>query len=109
MNLKDVIYTFSQRNIYNDKEGKINYLNYNSFVYDYDAIEEELGKIILQDIHLFKNDLNFIVYSGEEFKGENFSIIIDFYSKYPQKSLTNSEIEIAINYIKATNGYTFVI
>ena len=102
INLKDIIYSFSQRNIFDDK-GKINYLNYNSYTYDFDAIEEELGKIILPGLRLFKNDLNFVTYSGEEFKGKRSPLLLNFDLKYTQKDLTDSERELIINYIKRIN------
>ena len=104
INLKDLIYTFSQRNIIY-KDGKIDYNNYNSFIYDYDAIEEELGKMILPDLRLFKNenDLDFIIFSGELFKGKKSQILIDFYSKYTQKDLSNTEKQKIINSIKIIN------
>ena len=41
------------RNIF-DKENKINYKNYNDIIYNYDLIEEELGKQILPGIKKFK-------------------------------------------------------
>jgi len=49
IDFNDIIYTFSQRNIFDDN-GNINYSNYNSFIYDYDKIEEELGKILLPEV-----------------------------------------------------------
>ena len=39
IDFNDVIYNFSERNIFGDN-GKINYSDYNTFVYDYDRIEE---------------------------------------------------------------------
>ena len=100
-NLNDIIYSFSQRNIF-DQNGNINYSNYNSFIYDYDRIEEELGKIILPGLHLFENEdnRNNIIFWPECFKGERSQILLSFYLKYNQKDFIISEKQIIINYIK---------
>ena len=102
--LNDVIYSFSERNIFNDN-GTINYSDYNSFVYDYASIEEELGKIILPGVSKFqtKEELNFVAYWGEGFRGGNSKMLNNFYSKYPQKDLDEKEKEIIINYINKKN------
>jgi hypothetical protein len=51
----DLIYTFSRRDIFN-KDGTINYLNYNTFEYDIEAIEDELGKLLLPGKCLFSDE-----------------------------------------------------
>ena len=104
IDFKDVIYAFSERNIFG-KDGKINYLEYNNFIYDYDKIEEELGKILLSGAHLFnsENELNFIIYLGEAFRGKNSETISKFLSKYSQKDFDVNEKEIVLNYIKNMN------
>ena len=109
---EDVIYNFSERNIFLEN-GKINYSDYNSFVYDYDSIEEELGKIILPGVCLFNSkELNFIAFSSEGFRGGHSQIFAEFYSKYPQQSLDEKEKAVIINYIQRiyqenNNGYDF--
>ena len=104
IDFNDIIYSFSERNIF-DNDGKINYSNYNDFAYDYDKIEVELGKIILPGVHLFKDvdDLNFVTYIGEAFRGKNSDIIIKFYEKYPQIDLSIEEKQNIINYIVCDN------
>ena len=104
IDLNDVIYSFSERNIFNDKE-KINYSDYNSFSYDYDAIEEELGKIILPGVCLFEGEdqLNFITFWGEGFRGGKSDMLSNFYSKYSQKDLDDKEKEGIIEYIDKMN------
>ena len=104
IDFNDIIYTFSQRNIFDDN-GNINYSNYNSFFYDYDKIEEELGKILLPEVCLFKNEeeLNFVKYRDEVFRGNNTTIISDFYSEYPQIDLDTNEKQEIINYINKMN------
>ena len=100
----DVVYAYSERNIFGEN-GKINYSGYNTFVYDYDRIEEELGKIILPGVCLFEgeDELNFVTYWGEGFRGGNSSMISKVYSKYPQKDLNDEEKKEVINYISSMN------
>ena len=100
-NFKDIINTFSRRNIF-DKDGKINYLNYNSFIYEIPQIEEELGKIILSGKCLFEKEdkLNFVTYWGEGFSGGNSEIMNKFYSNYKQKDLNDKEKDIIVQYIR---------
>lgn len=92
------------------KNGDINYLNYNSFVYDLPQIEEELGRIILSGKCLFKNkdNLNYVTYLGEGTKSEMMS---KFYSKYPQTDLSEEEKDVIVQYIKTkkneNNDYDF--
>ena len=104
VDFNDIIYAFSQRNIFGDN-GKINYSDYNSFIYDYDRMEEELGKIILPGVCLFEgeDELNFVTYWGEGFRGGNSSMISKFYGKYPQIDLTDKEKKEVINYISNMN------
>ena len=100
----DLIYAFSERNIFGEN-GKINYSDYNTFVYDYDGIEEELGKIILPGVCLFlgEDELNFVTYWGEGFRGGNSGMITKFYGKYRQKDLTDEEKQIVYEYISNMN------
>ena len=104
IDFNDVIYNFSERNIFGEN-GKINYSDYNSFVYDYDRIEEELGKIILPGVCLFEGEdiLNFVTYWGEGFRGGNSEMISKFYGKYKQKDLNNEEKQIVFEYISNMN------
>ena len=104
IDFNDLIYALSERKIFDDN-GKINYSNYNTFNYDYDKLEEELGKIILSDTCFFKgeDDLNFIIYWGELFRGDNSTIIQELDEKYPQVDLVIKEKEDVINYIKDMN------
>ena len=104
IDFNDLIYAFSERNIFG-KNGKINYSDYNTFIYDYDQMEEELGKIILPGACLFEGEdnLNFVTYWGEGFRGGNSSMISKFYSKYKQKDLEIEEKQIVFDYILNMN------
>ena len=110
-NINDVIYSFSHRNIFNE-DGTINYYDYNTFIYDYDAIEEELGRIILPGVCQFEgeNELNFVAFWSEGFRGGRSEVLSNFYLKYPQKDLDKKEKENVLNYIKKLmieNNYDF--
>ena len=100
-NFDDLIYAFSRRNIYG-KDGIINYLNYNSFLYDIVSIEDELGKFVLSGKCLFEDEenLNFMNYWGEGFNAGKSDILDKFYLKYKQKDLEKDKIEKIIEYIK---------
>ena len=107
-NFEDLISTFCIRDIFSD-DNKINYSNYNSFIYDFESIEEELGKLLLPGRCLFDNEenLNFITYWSEGFRSNKSSTLSDFYLKYPQKDLNDEEKKIIINYIKNQNNYNY--
>ena len=87
----DLVYTFTQRDIY--ENDKINYQRYNEFKFDFKMIEEELGKLILPEKCLFENEdkLNFVIFWGEGFRGGQSEIIQKFYEKYPQVDLNDEE------------------
>ena len=89
---EDLISTFSKRDIFKE-DGTINYFNYNSFIYDFDSIEEELGKIILPGKCLFDNEdkLNFVTYWSEGLRGNKSDTLSNYYDKYPQKDLDENE------------------
>ena len=102
-----LIQNCSMRDIFN-KEGKIYYKNYYENVYDYDYIEAELAKLILQGKKKFKiDDIKFIVYKYEEFRGANSSIFIKFNEKYPKKELSEEEINILNDLLKNNNNNKF--
>ena len=89
--LNDLIYTTAKRNIFT-KDNKIIYKNYNDLEYDYDFIEEELGKAILPGIKRFKKDkIKFVTYLFEGLRGGHSSILVDYNTKYPPKKLTEEE------------------
>ena len=104
IDFNDVIYAYSERNIFGEN-GQINYSNYNTFIYDYDSIEEELGKIILPGVCLFEKEtmLNFVTYWGEGFRGGKSQMIIKLYSKYKQEDLNKDEKQIVFDYISNMN------
>ena len=101
----DLIYTFSRRNIFN-KDGTINYLNYNSFDYDILEIEDELAKLLLPGKCLFEdeNNLKFVSYWGEGFNGGKSDVLQQFYKKYKQTDLDKDEKKKIIQYFSKNNA-----
>ena len=92
----------------NNKNRKINYLNYNNFIYDFNLIEEELGKILLTGKRLFNKDkIKFVTYCYEGFRGEKSSTLIDFIESYPQKKLEDEEKNELYDYIIEKNAHTY--
>lgn len=105
--LNELIYLTSMRNIIS-KDNTINYKNYNDIIYDYDYIEEELGKIILPGIKKFKkNKIKFITYLFEGFRGENSSVLVDYNIKYEQRELDDNEKNMLNRFSKKHTGINF--
>ena len=104
-NLNELISSCSMRNIFNKKKNMIDYNNYNDIIYDYDFIEEELGKLILPGLKKFKKDkITFITYLYEGLRGENSSILIEYNNKYIKKELIEDEKTSIIKLIKKNNN-----
>ena len=95
--LNDLISSCSIRNIFDINDKKIYYKNYNEIIYNFDLIEEELGKLILPGIKKFKKDkIKFITYFFEGFRGQNTSVLVRYNEKYERRELN----ELEKNYIK---------
>jgi hypothetical protein len=110
-NFDDMISSFCKRDIFKE-DGTINYYNYNSFIYDFDSIEEELGKLLLPGKCLFDNEdnLNFVAYWSEGLRGKKSDTLSNFYYKYPQKDLDENEKKIILKYLNEQRqnlGYDF--
>ena len=101
----DLIYNTTMRNIFS-KDNKINYKNYNDFIYNYEYIEQELGRLILPGIKKFKKDkIKFVTYLYEAFKDNNNNILTMFNKKFKQRKLNEEEekrIEELSRYEKST-------
>ena len=92
--LIDIIVKNSIPNIFNTlkTEKKINYDNINSFEHNYENIEREIGSLLLPGLRRFKpEDIRFVTYKYEGFRGNKRSIISNFNEKYPQKALNNQQ------------------
>jgi hypothetical protein len=81
--LSQIIFENSQRNIFK-MENKVSYQNYRQFIYDFDSIEKTLGKILLTGKVKFngENNLKFVTYCLEGFRGNKSSVFIDFINQY---------------------------
>lgn len=93
--LMSIIYQNSRRDIF-DNSGRINYYNYKNNLYDFDNIEKAIGKILFSEKFekvRFNDNLKFVTYYLETFRGNNSSILSDFLEKYPQKK-TSKKVEI---------------
>ena len=69
----------------------------NKFNYELDQIELELGNIILPGIRKFKSaddELRYITYMFEGYRGKNSNILTNFNEKYTPKELTQKEKNI---------------
>ena len=107
--LETFISNSSLRNIFSqDENNNIIYKNYNDIIYNYDYIEEELGKIILPGLKKFKPDeIKFVTYLYEAFRGDDKSSITQYNDKYIQKTLSEDEKLILIDLLKNNNSKLF--
>jgi hypothetical protein len=72
----------------------------NSFEHNYENIEKEIGSLLLPGLRKFKSDeLRFITYKYEGFRGSKSSIITNFNEKYPQRELNSEQIKYIFNFI----------
>ena len=98
------------RNIFsNNGDDCINYNNYNDIIYNYDYIEEELGKLILPRLKQFKKDIKFITYLYEGFRENNSSIIVIYNEKYIQRELLDEEKDFIRELIELKKNSDFYI
>ena len=77
--------------------------NINNFNYELDQIEIELGNIILPGVRKFKSsddELRYIIYMFEGYRGKNSNILTNFNEKYPPKEMSYKEKRILNNYIQ---------
>ena len=108
-NYRNIYYKTADSKDENKDKTILNYFNYNNFIYDFNSIEEELGKILLTGKRLFNNDkIKFVTYCYEGFRGEKSSILIDFIELYPQKELNQEEKNKLYDYVIEKNlNYTY--
>jgi len=102
----DLILSSSMRNIFDNKnDNKINYRNYNDIIYNYDLIEEELGKLILPGLKRFKKGkIKFVTFLYEGFRRGNSNILIEYSNKYQQRELNERERN-CIDALKENKNY----
>ena len=78
---------------FNKGEKQLNYININTFIHNFENVERELGSILLPGLRKFKDELRFVTYKYEGFRGNKSSIITNFNEKYPQRKLSNEQIK----------------
>ena len=100
--LNDIIIKNTIPNIFNllKTEQKLNFDNINNFEHDYESIERELGSLLLPGLKKFKqDDIRFVTYKYEGFRGNKSSIITNFNEKYPQRELNKNQILYIFDFI----------
>ena len=97
--LMEIIFDNSKRNIFL-KDDTINYKNYKQFIYDFENIERSLGEMLLPGKVKFSDNLRFVTYSFEGFRGSKSSVITDFEEKYKSIPLNKKNKQIIFDLIK---------
>ena len=97
----EMIYDNCKRNIFRE-DNSINYMNYKQYIYDFDSIEKNLGELILPGKVKFNGheQLKFVTYCFEGFRGNKSSVLSDFSGKYKQKPLNIETKQNIYNLIK---------
>ena len=74
--------------------------NLNDFEYNFEKIEEELGKSLLPNKCLFnEKNMKYIRYQNEGFRYINYDLFINFGKRYGETELTEDERKKLFNYI----------
>ena len=102
----NLIIKYSMRNIF-ETDNKINYKNYNDIIYDFDYIEQELGKLILTGKKRFTKNIKFIKYLNEGFTNSDYINILEFISKYGKRELNEKEKKLIFDLIKQNKNDKF--
>ena len=100
LDLNTIIIKNSKRDIFNKDNDLINYTNYNSFIYDLDSIEKELGEKILPGKCLFEDSkekpLKHFIFWNEG----NKEILTMLANRYNQKKIDEKEKEQMMKFVK---------
>ena len=100
----ELITQYSNKNCFSN-DCKINYSNYKQIKFDFDTIEEELGKIILPGKRLFSYNQKFVTYGFEGYRGDKSSVIQTFDGKYPQEELKEDEKAILNSFLQENHDF----
>ena len=103
---KNLILKYSMRNIIETND-KINYKNYNDIIYDFDYIEQELGKLILTGKKRFTKNIKFIKYLNEGFTNYDKITLEEFISKCGKRELNEKEKILIFDLIKQNKNDKF--
>ena len=85
----EIIFDRTKRNIFTENK-RINYLNYRQLIYNFNSIEKCLGEMLLPGKVKFNSidNLRFVTYCYEGFRGSKSNLLSDFASKYKQIGLS---------------------
>ena len=103
--LSNMINKYSIRDIFfeNKNNNRINYNNYRRIKFNFEEIEQELGKLILPGLKKIKeNDepIKFVVYLYEGYRSKKSDILLSYENKYPSRELKLEEKKILFNFMK---------
>jgi len=104
----ELITQYSIKNCFSN-DCKINYANYKQIKFDFDSIEEELGKIILPGKRLFSNNQKFVTYGFEGYRGDKSSVIQTFDEKYPQEDLKENEKAVLNSFLQENHDFNQIM
>ena len=104
----DLLTQFSIKNCFT-KDCKINDGNYKQIKFDFEAIELELGKIILPGKRLFSTNQNFVIYGFEGYRGDKSSVIQNFEEKYSQEDLKDEEKAILNSFLQENHDFNQIM
>ncbi len=104
----DLITQYSIKNCFSN-DCKINYSNYKQIKFDFDTIEEELGKIILPGKRLLSSSQKFVTYGFEGYRGDKSSVIQDFDEKYPQEELKENEKAVLNSFLQENHDFNQIM
>ena len=104
----ELITQYSIKNCFSN-DCKINYDNYKQIKFDFDSIEEELGKIILPGKRLFSNNQKFVTYGFEGYRGDKSSVIQTFDDKYPQEDLKENEKAALNSFLQENHDFNQIM
>ena len=104
----ELITQYSIKNCFSH-DGKINYSNYKQIKFDFDSIEEELGKIILPGKRLFSYSQKFVTYGFEGYRGDKSSVIQTFDEKYPQEELKEEEKATLNSFLQENHDFNQIM
>ena len=104
----ELITQYSIKNCFSN-DCKINYDNYKQIKFDFDSIEEELGKIILPGKRLFSNNQKFVTYGFEGYRGDKSSVIQTFDEKYPQEDLKENEKAVLNSFLQENHDFNQIM
>ena len=84
--------------------------NINDFIYDFEKIEQELGKYLLPNKCLFnEKNIKYVIYQNEGFRFINYDFLINFAKKYGEEKLNEEDRKKIFNYAnKEFNNFDII-